>query len=116
MAGRRQPPLVSGKDEMKIKLFNGLYIIEGPRGCSLRQEYTGRKKDGTEFKAERTHGHYNNISDALRRSVALYRASENEDAVISISEYVNALNDADAKMKIYLEGFLAGLKYTMDLH
>ena len=86
----------------KIELREGYFIEVDEMNATLKQRYTGKKKDGGEKKSEKIIGYYSNPTDALERFVVLNRTDKMDGMELSIGEYVNELKKADKEVFEFL--------------
>ncbi len=80
---------------VKIELINGYFIeVDELRNHTLKQRYQGETKDGEKKSAERIIGYFPDIRACVERIVKLIPLDENDGKVISMREYVDAIEKA----------------------
>lgn len=96
---------------MIVKLLNNYFIETDPLNFSLKQSYVGETKSGVKKETAKTIGYYPTMKDALRRFLELMRHDGKEDAVISMTEYIDLLEKADKENRDFLSSLIGGMKF-----
>lgn len=91
-----------------IKLKNGYFVEVDEMNSTLKQKFTGKKKDGTEKESEKVIGYFKKPVDAIERFIKLNRLDEMEGVELSVGEYLKALKKADTDVLQWLKENLKG--------
>lgn len=76
---------------VKIELLNGYFIEQEPLNYTLKQSFTGEKKDGTPKESVRTIGYFGDLEGAIKRFLKLNQLDENDGLSVDLQEYVNLI-------------------------
>ena len=106
---------------MQINLINGFYIDVTPNNFTLKQKYTGTRKDGTKKEAVKIHGHYGSLEQALELFLRINQVPKESKLSVDLMEYANHIEQSNKeavralKREIEVYGEYAGDKRMCDL-
>ena len=72
---------------MQINLINGYYIDVTPNNFTLKQKYTGTRKDGTKKEAVKIHGHCGSLEQALDLFLRINQVPKEAKMAVDLMEY-----------------------------
>ena len=106
---------------MQINLINGYYIDVTPNNFTLKQKYTGTRKDGTKKESVKIISHCGSLEQALEMFLRINQVPKEAKIVVDLMEYANHIEQSNKEavraLKRDLEvcGEYAGDKRMCDL-
>ena len=82
---------------VKIELLNGYFIEQEPLNYTLKQSFTGEKKDGTPKESVKTIGYFGDLEGAIKRFLKLNQLDENDGLSVDMKNYVDSIVAANDK-------------------
>lgn len=89
-----------------IELKNGYYIEIDPMNYTLKQRYTGTKKDGAEKESERICGYFGNMNSLAKRYISLVQLDAMDGETLKMDEYVKTIEQVNKVAVQVLEQIL----------
>lgn len=82
---------------VRIELLNGYFIEQEPLNYTLKQSFTGEKKDGTPKESVRTIGYFGDLEGAIKRFLKLNQLDENDGLSADMKNYADSIVAANDK-------------------
>ena len=106
---------------MQINLINGYYIDVTPNNFTLKQKYTGTRKDGTKKESVKIISHCGSLEQALEMFLRINQVPKEAKIVVDLMEYANHIEQSNKeavralKRELEVCGEYAGDKRMCDL-
>lgn len=81
----------------KIMLNGGFFIEVDDMNYTLKQEYAGKKKDGSKRKGSRVIGYYGRIDRLYQAYLKQFQEQEMDGMTINIESYLNLVEISNKK-------------------
>ena len=106
---------------MQINIINGYYIDVTPNNFTLKQKYTGTRKDGTKKESVKIISHCGSLEQALELFLRINQVPKESKLSVDLMEYANHIEQSNKeavqalKREIEVCGEYAGDKRMCDL-
>ena len=106
---------------MQINLINGYYIDVTPNNFTLKQKYTGTRKDGTKKESVKIISHCGSLDQALDMYLRINQIPPEAKYFVDLMAYANHIEQSNKeavralKREIEVYGEYAGDKRMCDL-
>lgn len=106
---------------MQINLINGFYIDVTPNNFTLKQKYTGTRKDGTKKESVKIISHCGSLEQALELFLRINQVPKEAKMAVDLMSYADFIEQSNKeavralKREIEVYGEYAGDKRMCDL-
>lgn len=99
---------------IKITLNSDYFIEIDPLNYTLKQQYSGRTKDGRPRAGERVIGYFGNLRQCVERYMAEYQLDELAGQEMPLVQYVRMIENANKKVMRALEDSLQRIERILE--
>ena len=93
---------------MNISIINGYYIDVTPNNFTLKQKYTGTRKDGTKKEAVKIISHCGSLEQALETFLRMNQIQQESKLAVDLMEYANYIEQSNREAVQALKSVLEG--------
>ena len=93
---------------MQINLINGFYIETDNRNFTLKQKYTGTRKDGTKKESVKIISHCGSLEQALETFLRMNQIPNDSKLAVDLMEYANYIEQSNKEAVQALKSVLEG--------